>query len=71
MSKILLGVLFGLLAGAFCRKTNIPAPAPPTMIGALMVFAVSCGYYLTDRVMVRNVKSQMLSHEKAAANKIP
>ena len=55
MEKIALGILFGLLAGAFCRWVNIPAPAPPTMIGALMVFAVSCGYYCTDRAMARSV----------------
>lgn len=56
MDKIIYGILFGLAAGVFCRWMNIPAPAPPSLIGALMVFSVSMGYYITDVVIARSAK---------------
>lgn len=56
MDKIIYGVIFALAVGIFCRGMNIPAPAPPSLIGALMVFSVSLGYVATDYLVTRNAK---------------
>ncbi len=41
---LLLGVLLGLAIGGLCRWLDIPSPAPPTPIGALLVVAMTAGY---------------------------
>lgn len=46
--KVVLGLLLGLGIGAFCRAMGIPSPAPPLMAGALLVFAMTSGYAVTD-----------------------
>ena len=51
MIKILLGLVLGFLIGAGCRWFDIPAPSPPTLIGACLVVSVTLGYTLTDRLM--------------------
>lgn len=47
--KIAIGLLLGLLIGAGCRLAAIPVPAPPAIVGALLVLAMTVGYLLTDR----------------------
>jgi XapX domain-containing protein len=47
--KIALGLLLGFLIGALCRFADIPVPAPPALVGALLVLAMTVGYVLTDR----------------------
>lgn len=47
--KIALGLLLGFLIGAVCRLADIPSPAPPALVGALLVLAMTVGYVLTDR----------------------
>ncbi|MFZ6768079.1 DUF1427 family protein [Undibacterium sp. Di26W] len=42
--ELIIGALLGLAIGAFCRWQDIPSPAPPTPIGALLVVAMSAGY---------------------------
>ena len=32
-----------------CRLVEIPLPAPPVLIGALLVLAMTLGYVVTDR----------------------
>ncbi|MGB9988304.1 DUF1427 family protein [Pseudoduganella rhizocola] len=44
MSALLIGSVLGLLIGAVCRACDIPSPAPPTPIGALLVVAMTSGY---------------------------
>lgn len=44
MSALLIGSLLGLAIGAICRACDIPSPAPPTPIGALLVVAMTSGY---------------------------
>lgn len=53
MTKILLGLLLGLLIGAGCRWFDIPSPSPPTLVGALLVVAMAAGYSVTDRYIAR------------------
>jgi len=54
MSKIIPGLLAGLLIGAGCRWFDIPVPSPPKLIGALLVVAMTLGYTLTDRFLAKN-----------------
>ena len=48
--KIALGFLLAFAIGVLCRVAGVPLPAPPVLIGALLVVAMSTGYVLTDRV---------------------
>ena len=41
---LFIGVLLGLAIGGLCRWLDIPSPAPPTPIGALLVVAMTAGY---------------------------
>jgi XapX domain-containing protein len=47
--KILLGFLLAFVIGIVCRLVVVPLPAPPVLIGALLVVAMSAGYMLVDR----------------------
>jgi XapX domain-containing protein len=48
-----LGIVLGLLIGFGCRALGIPAPAPPALIGALLVVAMTLGYETADRLLAR------------------
>lgn len=48
--KIVLGFLLAFAIGVVCRVAFIPLPAPPVLIGALLVVAMTLGYVATDRV---------------------
>ena len=56
--KITLGFLLAFGIGAACRIAGVPLPAPPVLIGALLVVAMSTGYALADRV----ARSRALKH---------
>jgi len=47
--KIVLGLALALAIGVACRLAGIPLPAPPALIGALLVLAMTLGYVITDR----------------------
>lgn len=47
--KVVLGLLLALVIGVACRLAGIPLPAPPVLIGALLVLAMTLGYVVTDR----------------------
>ena len=51
MTKIMLGLVVGLLIGAGCRYFNVPVPSPPSLVGALLVVAMTVGYLATDRFL--------------------
>lgn len=48
MSSALAGILLGLLIGAGCRWFDLPLPAPPRIVGALLVVAMTLGFLGTD-----------------------
>ena len=59
--KIALGFLLAFGIGVLCRVAGVPLPAPPVLIGALLVVAMSAGYVLTDRLARnREAKHQAL-----------
>lgn len=74
--KIALGFLLAFGIGVVCRVAGVPLPAPPVLIGALLVVAMSTGYVLTDRVARhREAKNQALcggpSGEPLATPRVP
>ena len=48
MLNQLFGIALAFLIGMACRATKIPVPAPPTLTGALLVFAMTLGYVITN-----------------------
>ncbi len=47
--KILISLLLALGIGILCRLAGIPVPAPPAIVGALLVLSMTIGYLLADR----------------------
>ena len=47
--KIVISLLLAFGIGVTCRLAGIPVPAPPAIVGALLVLAMTCGYLLADR----------------------
>jgi len=45
------GIGLGLAIGAGCRWFDVPLPAPPRLVGALLVVAMTLGYLATDRLL--------------------
>lgn len=52
-TKIALGLVLSFVVGAGCKLFGIPAASPPVLSGALLVFAMSSGYWLVDRYLAR------------------
>jgi XapX domain-containing protein len=47
---IAIGALLGLAIGGLCRWLDIPSPAPPTPVGALLVVAMTVGYLVAGQL---------------------
>ena len=56
--KFAIGLLLGFGIGLACRCTGIPSPAPPALVGALLVVAMTAGYLLADRFITRRKATQ-------------
>lgn len=44
MINILIGITVGLIIGGVCRYFDLPLPAPPRFVGALLVVAMTLGF---------------------------
>ena len=51
MLKIFAAIVLGFLIGAACRWFEIPVPAPPRLIGALLVLSITLGYLASEYVL--------------------
>jgi XapX domain-containing protein len=51
MATTLIGLTVGLLIGAGCRYFDIPSPAPPRLIGALLLVAMTLGFVVAGHVL--------------------
>jgi XapX domain-containing protein len=49
--QIILGIVMAFVIGAGCRWFDIPSPAPPKLVGALLVVAMTLGFLITDRLI--------------------
>jgi XapX domain-containing protein len=52
--KIALGLILALLIGIVCRLAGIPVPAPPAIVGALLVVAMTVGFVATDTMLTKH-----------------
>ena len=48
--KTALGLLLGFMSGVICSAAGLPLPAPPVLVGALLVVSMTAGYLLVDRL---------------------
>jgi len=51
MIQALIGILLGIGIGAACRWFDIPLPAPPKLVGALLVVAMTMGFVGTELLL--------------------
>jgi XapX domain-containing protein len=51
MNDLLIALALGLGIGAGCRWFDLPLPAPPKLVGALLVLAMTLGYIGADRLL--------------------
>jgi XapX domain-containing protein len=51
MAATIIGLTVGLLIGAGCRYFDIPSPAPPRLIGAFLLVAMTLGFVAADRFL--------------------
>ena len=47
--KPLIGIVLAFALGFACRAFGIPSPAPPMILGALLVMTMTIGYIAVDR----------------------
>ncbi len=43
---MVIGFLLAFVVGALCKIAGIPVPAPPAIMGALLVLSMTSGYVL-------------------------
>jgi len=46
--KTAISTVLALLIGGACRYFEIPVPAPPTLVGVLLIAGITAGYILVD-----------------------
>jgi len=49
--KSMIGIVLAFTLGFACRAFGIPSPAPPLILGALLVMTMTIGYTAVDRWM--------------------
>ena len=49
----LIGIALGFAIGFGCRGFGIPVPAPPVLLGAVLVVAMTVGSLLAERYLER------------------
>jgi XapX domain-containing protein len=54
--KTVLGFILGILIGVTCRFFDVPAPAPPKIVGALLVVSMTVGYLAADKLLATRSK---------------
>jgi XapX domain-containing protein len=47
--KSMIGIVLAFALGFACRAFGIPSPAPPLILGALLVMMMTIGYIAVDR----------------------
>jgi len=65
MTATIVGILLGFGIGAACRWFDIPSPAPPRLVGALLVVAMTTGFIMTDKALsyVSSTKTNQTQQE--------
>jgi len=55
MVTAIIGLFLGLVIGAGCRFFDIPSPAPPRLIGAGMLLAMTLGFVAAEHTLPREL----------------
>jgi XapX domain-containing protein len=55
MNDLLIAVAMGVGIGAGCRWFDLPLPAPPKMVGALLVVAMTLGFVMAGHLLEQTV----------------
>lgn len=48
--KAVIGLTLAFGIGAVCRLADIPLPAPPAVVGAVLVLSMTLGYLLMNKL---------------------
>lgn len=51
MNELLIAIGLGLGLGCACRWFDLPLPAPPKLVGALLVVAMTAGFVSADHLL--------------------
>ena len=51
MMSAALGIFLGFAIGYGCRWFDLPLPAPPKLVGALLVVAMTVGFIAADALL--------------------
>ena len=51
MVELLFALSLGLAIGVGCRWFDLPLPAPPKIVGALLVVSMTLGFLLSDHLL--------------------
>jgi len=57
--KSAIGLLLAFAIGFACRAFGIPSPAPPVILGALLVMAMTVAYIAVDRWMAQSARNSV------------
>ena len=55
MAAAIFGLVLGLVIGAGCRFFDIPSPAPPRLIGACLLLAMTVGFIVADHELLHRM----------------
>ena len=55
--KVVVSLVLATGIGVLCRVADIPVPAPPAIVGALLVLSMTVGHIAADRMMARRVSA--------------
>jgi len=53
VTSALIGILLGIVIGSSCRWFDLPLPAPPRIVGALLGVAMTIGFIGTDLALAQ------------------
>jgi len=65
--KLVIGFVIAFAVGAACRWFDLPVPAPPKLIGAMLVLTTTVGYMATDSMLNRRQSNPTASAASTAS----
>lgn len=56
-ARVVFAVVIAFLIGASSRWFEIPVPAPPKLLGAILILSITLGYVVTDSLIDNSERS--------------